>query len=198
MVRDRRITGVHAGCAWAGAFRCATTVVVVIVVAISSTTSTQRRCPSRSPCHLLRIAGRFPHTSPSSWSSPPSRLPPSQRRLATGVQTTEYDDASCWGCWAWDCCSVFTLDTNGRGVRQEVGRAVAMGTAPPPTVLLPVWVTGLWGSVSSVWRPCESQLGELTFRKNSVPFSIICWICRNPAVYINRNWSPKFMLRRPV
>lgn len=38
----------------------------------------------------------------------------------------------------------------------------------------------------------------LTLRKNSVPFSMICWICRKPAVYMRRNWSPTVMLRRPV
>lgn len=50
------------------------------------------------------------------------------------------------------------------------------------------------------WHRHGTAAGELglTLRKNSVPFSMICWICRKPAVYMRRNWSPTVMLRRPV
>lgn len=75
---------------------------------------------------------------------------------------------TCCGCGVgWGVvpvCSVFTLDTRGRGVTHEEGLPAAGATTaapPPPTV----WVTGLWGSeggVSSAWRPWESQLGDET------------------------------------
>lgn len=76
---------------------------------------------------------------------------------------------TCWGV-GWGvvaACSVFTLDTSGRGVKHGVGRVAAappMPIPPPPMV----WVTGLWGSevgVSSLWRPWESQLGDETWRR---------------------------------
>lgn len=77
---------------------------------------------------------------------------------------------TCCGCgvgWGVEAaCSVFTLDTRGRGVRQEVGLPAAVATTPTPPPPA-VWVTGLWGSdvgVSSVWRPWESQLGDETWR----------------------------------
>lgn len=131
------------------------------------------RLTARSGVENLAIL-RLPLPPPP---PPASFWPLSHSRLATGVHCTESDS----------CCSVLTRDTRGSGV--------------PQAGQLDVCATGLWGSdegASSECRPWESQLGELTLRKNSVPFSMISWICRKPAVYMSRNWSPMFMLRRPV